>query len=219
MRGPARVERVRAALEVAGVDAVHLCPHHVLYGLNPACAEPDEQADAADHLLALARLATELGIPTVHVQPGWSVVGEARAAARARAVQAFDVLLGSKPPGVRLLIEPLEPGLTDLASTPAQARRFVEDVDGEMGILVDTLQSARAGLGQREALEGAGDLLEAVHVADTDRLPPGEGTLDLRETFDTLDDLGFDGLVSVEVWGDDAASLARRSREGLDALL
>jgi transposase-like protein len=66
-----------------------------------------------------------------------------------------------------------------------------------------------------------GEHLVHLHLADTDRLPPGQGSLSFQPMFDKLDDVGYDGHYTAEIFGGhlnaDEAALA--ARENLQAML
>ncbi|ANE46198.1 hypothetical protein SY83_07845 [Paenibacillus swuensis] len=48
------------------------------------------------------------------------------------------------------------------------------------------------------SLKGAADLITHVHLADSNRLPPGQGHCDFRKAFLTLKEIGFTGYMAVE---------------------
>ena len=48
------------------------------------------------------------------------------------------------------------------------------------------------------ALVEAGEMLAYVHLADSQRLEPGQGHLDFASVFDGLHRLGYDGWASME---------------------
>ena len=57
-------------------------------------------------------------------------------------------------------------------------------------------------------------------IADADRVWPGDGVAPLRQTFETLREIGFDGFVSLELfnpsyWQGDALQTAKTGREKL----
>jgi len=49
-----------------------------------------------------------------------------------------------------------------------------------------------------ESLRAAGDYVVYVHVADSNRMQPGRGHLDLRPGFAALKEIGYDGYLGVE---------------------
>ena len=48
------------------------------------------------------------------------------------------------------------------------------------------------------AIRNAGDKLVDFHVADNNRMPPGQGALDWELLVRTLEDAGYDGYITVE---------------------
>jgi sugar phosphate isomerase/epimerase len=60
-------------------------------------------------------------------------------------------------------------------------------------------------------------------IKDSDRIYPGDGVAPLREVFQTLDAIGFDGYLSIELfnptyWQQDARSVARTALEKMKAV-
>jgi D-psicose/D-tagatose/L-ribulose 3-epimerase len=48
------------------------------------------------------------------------------------------------------------------------------------------------------AIRNAGDKLVDFHVADNNRMPPGQGAIDWELLVRTLEDVGYDGYLTVE---------------------
>ena len=80
---------------------------------------------------------------------------------------------------------------------------MVGPLDRSVGMRFDT---GHAALGHHwdRFIELAGDRLVHVHVNDNrgqfdDHLPPGEGTIDWRHIRETLEQVGFDGWIVLEL--------------------
>jgi sugar phosphate isomerase/epimerase len=99
--------------------------------------------------------------------------------------------------GAVLLFEPLNRYEDHMVNTVAQAAELVRDLPG-VRILADTYHMNIEEDDPCEALRGAGDLLGAVHLSDSNRHQPGTGHVPFAEIVRTLRDIGFDGVLSVE---------------------
>src|SRR5919108_588484 len=56
----------------------------------------------------------------------------------------------------------------------------------------------------------AGDYIQHMHIADSNRLPPGQGHIDFAPSLAALREIGFDGCVALEcnIEGDARIALA-----------
>jgi len=101
--------------------------------------------------------------------------------------------------GVRVVIEPLNRGESNVFNSVAEADEFNQSRDlSGIGVLADLYHIAVEG----ETYDGmiaAGDRLGHVHVADADRSAPGEGApTDYTGFFQTLYRMGYAGTISIE---------------------
>ncbi|MFH1609856.1 MAG: sugar phosphate isomerase/epimerase family protein [Candidatus Bipolaricaulota bacterium] len=102
-------------------------------------------------------------------------------------------------PKVRLALEPLNRYESRLLNTVAEALPVVDQVGAEnLGLLLDTFHANIEESGIGEAIRASGDRLFHVHLADSNRWPPGHGHLDFRAVWDALSDVGYDGSLVLE---------------------
>jgi sugar phosphate isomerase/epimerase len=102
-------------------------------------------------------------------------------------------------PRVRLAVEPLNRYDSRLLNTVAEALAVVDAVGAEnVGLLFDTFHANIEEPEIGEAIRAAGDRLAHVHLADSNRWPPGHGHLDFRAVWDALDDIGYGGNLVLE---------------------
>lgn len=213
-------ERERAdiadAVDDAGMTVANVCSHFPPLGLNLGAPDEAERAAARSYLRGVAELAAAVDAPYFHVVPGWSVGGQPAADARELAVTEIDRALAEANYGDAVpLIEPLRFHECDVAHTAEQALAIVDELSVDAGVLLDTFQMADGTANPVDEFDAVGDELCMVHFADTDRQPPGDGGVPWELVFDALDGIGFDGPVSVEIWGDNPDELARASAAGL----
>ncbi len=99
---------------------------------------------------------------------------------------------------VRLALEPLNRFETYFLNRHDQALALAEDVGGNCGICLDIFHMNIEEADWAEAIRAAGDKLHAVHVADNNRMPCGQGAIDWAAFIGTLEEVGYDDFLTVE---------------------
>ena len=102
--------------------------------------------------------------------------------------------------GSRLFIEPINRYQNDVCVTVADALRLRQRIDSAaVFVMADVfhMNIEEADLGA--AIVAAGKWLGHVHLADSNRLEPGKGHLDLQPVFDALARIGYGGYASFEL--------------------
>lgn len=226
----------RCGLRVSNVNA--------FTGFFAACGQPggdtyhptwlEENAAArrlrVEHTIASIRLADALHARTVSLQPGGPLIGLATSPAQAG--ERFAEGLGQVLPvaralGVTLAVEP-EPGLLLQSTTEYRQwkRRFFPDeplvkMNFDVGhafcVGEDPASVARQMAGEYAHVHLEDIAASRVHQ----HLVPGDGAIDFRALFAALDDAGYDGWITVELYPflDDAAGVAKRAMRYLSRLL
>jgi sugar phosphate isomerase/epimerase len=181
------------------------------------------------HTIASIRLAVALGAGTVSLQPGGPTIGTAldREEAGRRFAEGIQAALpAAREHEVTLAIEP-EPGL--FIQTTAEYRQWKAKFFAEEPLVRMNFDVGHAFcVGEDPAAvarEMAGEFVH-VHLEDIaetrvhQHLVPGEGTIDFAALFAALDEAGYDGWVTVELYPflDDAAGVARRAMKNLSTL-
>jgi sugar phosphate isomerase/epimerase len=101
--------------------------------------------------------------------------------------------------GGRLIIEPINRYENSLSVRMADAIRYARIAASDrVRVMGDVfhMNIEEADIGA--ALESAGDLLAYVHLADSQRLEPGQGHLDFANVFGALARMRYDGWASIE---------------------
>jgi len=124
------------------------------------------------------------------------------------------------PRGVIFAIEGLRRPESNVINSFTEALQLARDVDRQsVRVLADIFHFVEEGEPFDDIRQGA-DWLVHVHISGDERRYPGYGRYPLRELFDVLIDVGYQGGVSIECrWGDDLASEALYAAGYLDALL
>jgi sugar phosphate isomerase/epimerase len=100
--------------------------------------------------------------------------------------------------GVRIGLEPLNRFETYFINRADQALALAEDVGGNCGVCLDIFHMNIEEADWAEAIRRTGDKLVDFHVADNNRMPCGQGALDWERLMQTLDEVNFQGCVTVE---------------------
>jgi sugar phosphate isomerase/epimerase len=172
--------------------------------------DADRRRTARDDLSLLVDLAGELGCGCV-VVPIWGrtrnlpniATGRTRQEDEALFVEAMSELATrAERAGSRLFIEPINRYQNDVCVTIADALRLRQRIGSPaVRVMADVfhMNIEEADLG--EALLSAGEWLAHLHLADSNRLEPGRGHLDLHPVFGALARLGYEGFASFELAG------------------
>jgi sugar phosphate isomerase/epimerase len=102
--------------------------------------------------------------------------------------------------GVHLAVEPINRYETNFLNTIQQALQFIEDIGMEnLCVLPDSFHMNIEEVSMPKALELAGEKIGYVHLADSNRLAPGQGHIDFNELAHVLQKVGYDGYISAEI--------------------
>ena len=104
------------------------------------------------------------------------------------------------PLGVSLIIEPVNRYEINFVNNLDQGAELLKKVDrSNVGLMPDVfhmnIEDAQIG----ESLIRHGELVFYIHLADSNRLAPGQGHLDFDDVFTGLQAANFDGWASIEI--------------------
>ena len=111
--------------------------------------------------------------------------------------------------GVTIALEYLnrfEMYLTNTAADLAELVRAVEHP--RIRMMYDTFHAHIEERDPATALRACSDVLVHVHLSENDRSTPGTGQIAWTETFETIREIGYDGWVVIEAFGDSLPELA-----------
>jgi D-psicose/D-tagatose/L-ribulose 3-epimerase len=100
--------------------------------------------------------------------------------------------------GVRIGVEPLNRFETYFINRADQAVAMAKEVGGNCGVTLDIFHMNIEEADWRQAIRDTGDYLIDFHVADNNRMPPGQGELDWEAIVQELTGIGYDGFLTVE---------------------
>src|SRR5262249_29178292 len=203
---PERRRTLRAQAEDYGLKVIGL--HWLLAkteGLQLTAVSPAVRKKTAAYLVELARLCRDLGGELmVFGSPAQRRVppGVSRAEATECAADTFrQAMPGIAECGIKLCLEPLSPPEADFINTCAEAVDLLGRVDHPAFVLhLDVKAMSTDEAPAPELIRRHGAKAGHFHANDVNRRGPGFGTTDFVPIFQALQDSGYAGWVSVEVF-------------------
>ncbi len=195
--------RVRKLLGDAGLAASSVCPS---FTAGRDLSHPDAQVrkNAVDYVRGVAELAHAVGAPAIIVaptaylrtQPVADPEDEWRWAVESvRSVGEYAASLG-----VNLALECWNRYGTYMLNRLEQGVRMWRESGLENGgIMADTYHMNIEERSLPEAIRKARELLNHVHLSDSNRLAPGWGHIDFEEVLRTLQEIGYRGYLAFEL--------------------
>jgi len=115
--------------------------------------------------------------------------------------------------GVTIALEYLNRFEMYLTNTAADLAALVREVDHpRIRMMYDTFHAHIEEKDPRTALRDCADVLVHVHMSENDRSTPGAGQVAWEETFAGLDEIGYDGWIVIEAFGDALPELASAAK-------
>jgi len=104
----------------------------------------------------------------------------------------------AKQKNVRVGIEPLNRFETYLLNRADQALALAEAIAPDCGVCLDAFHLNIEDADMHASIRKAGKRLVDFHIADNNRMAPGQGALDWSKIVATLKSIGYDGALTVE---------------------
>lgn len=168
-------------------------------GNNPASLLPEERTATIAHYKEVVDLAHDLGADRVLYICGWRSHGTGFDQAWDWTRSALnDIAAYAQDRGVGISIEPTSAD-SNLVDTPAQALKLRAEVGlPNLKVMFDTYHALYRNEVSSDYVFEMAEHLDHVHFADTNRLPPGEGTVDWIGVMTALRQIGFGGYLTME---------------------
>jgi sugar phosphate isomerase/epimerase len=175
---------------------------------HPSWIEEDKHAREVrmQHTTDCIRLAKKIGAKHISTEPG----GPAPPSADPRYLQKIflaglaRVAKVAEEEGVQVLVEP-EPGL--LIENSRQFKGFMKNINSDhIGLNFDIGHFYCVNEDPEKLVHELSDYIGHFHLADIagsrvhNHLIPGRGSIDFRPVLDAMDDIGYDGFVTVELY-------------------
>ena len=174
-------------------------------------------------------LANELGAPLINVLTGHALYGTSRKQAMRWTMEALHKLTAvAEKNKVVMGLHPQYISESPLMMTVDDALEMIEDLKSKyVKIIFDTAQQNISNRNFEDDLRKCGKYLCYVHAADNDGVTwthdaCGKGTVDWPGVIHVLNEMDFDGYISVQAWSPlsvDADSVMRESKEYLESLI
>jgi sugar phosphate isomerase/epimerase len=213
-------------LPVSNVNAFTLFACGDTYHPTWIESDPRKRQQRINHTLNCIDLAGEFGAKTISLQPGGPLIGTSLSrddAARLFAEGIAQVLPRAKAKNLILAIEP-EPGLfiENAAEYLEFKNRFFKN-DSEVQMNCDLGHLFCVGDDPADVVRRLADHIAHVHLEDIGKnrvhqhLTPGKGVIDFPEIFRALNDIHYEGWVTVELYPYEttAAGVAKAAWEHL----
>jgi sugar phosphate isomerase/epimerase len=211
--------------EIAGTFARHnleICAvgtalFAILGGMTLLDPDAARAARARDHLFQVIGFASAVGAPLLTIggfRGRFSALG---AEGRSRFIE---IMRGAgdyaAEKDVRIVLEPINRYQSDGIASVAEGLQFLSDLHHEsLGLLIDTCHMTMVESSWTEPfrqVNHSGKLWH-VHLAESNRLPPGNGLVDFSAVLGVLKEIGYDRHLTIEVFAQPDPDTA--ARQGL----
>lgn len=217
-----RLESLQNALDENDLGVSSICP--IMGGgpgMNPASPLEEERQAAIDHYSGCLRVADAVDCPVVIFVGGWRLADQRSEDAWNNMRSTLEEIVPvAEKHDVDLSLE-ATPNVTNVLETCQDSLKLHDEVPSDnVGTMFDTFHAAVRGESPAGYVEELGDTLNHLHLSDTERKVPGEGTLGFQPMFDMLDDIGYDGAYALEIFGQhlDPDEAAYRSLEAVEEM-
>jgi predicted hexulose-6-phosphate isomerase len=218
---------LRRAIANSGVRVMTMClSAHRKYPLGSHSVETRRRGE--DILYKAIEFASDIGLRVVQVM-GYDVFYETSdEETEANFMEGLHLgALWAGQAGMMLGLENLD---TPFVENLSMALAIIREINSPwLRLYPDMGNLAAAGYSPSEELKLAKDQLLGIHVKDAlpkiiRGVPFGEGIVPFRDTFKTLAEIGFWGMLGIEIWGqmhdnDDPIASAAFARQFLDTLV
>jgi len=190
----------RRGLSVSCISTGQVFAVGGLYFTHP---DPEARAKVVDVFAGLIDLASDFG-GLINVGRTRGFIGEGQSPTEAEALfieTAREICDQAAEQNVTIIIEPVNRYEINFVNNLDEGAELLAKVERpNLGLMPDVfhmnIEDAHVG----QSLARHGDLVKYIHLADSNRLAPGEGHLDFDDVFDGLARGGFDGWASIEIF-------------------
>ncbi|SFS00119.1 protein FrlC [Agrococcus baldri] len=200
------VRKLKGELDARGLRVACVTPEQIMYPVNFASADPAIIARTQRMFTNAAELCAELGGDLVFLTPGWGWEGEpVQDAQRRAAAQLHDIAEHAAGLGLRCVLEALQRHESNLGVGIEQLGAVLDAADAPaLGVALDTVAMATSGEGIDDYFSRFGDRVWHVHLVDGSpggHRAWGDGELPLVDYLTALRAVGYEGLLTPELFG------------------
>lgn len=209
------VSEAVAATRATGVPVAALCTAGVHDPLQEDAELRSERFAGLARLLAVADAVGANGVVSVPIRPSRGFPSKAALDAwvadlTAQAVHAFGEFAAALPAGrSAVFLEPLNRFEATFLRTVGHASEIARKVGNPRVLaLADLFHMNIEETDLGDPIRESGALLGHVHIADNNRLEPGAGGMEMRPAFRALQEIGYQGYISIECFSPGGAILS-----------
>jgi protein FrlC len=199
--GPERRREIKQVLDDNGIVVSAMLPAPGGGpGFNVASPSPEERRAAIEQYKDVAQLCADLGGKVLLYVAGWVVYGTEWKQAFAWSREALaEIGQTAADLGMTVVIEqnPADGNLLESADDGIEMMRAVDAPN--VKLMFDTIHAMYRNEVPTDYVYRMGGDLRYVHISDIDRLPPGQGRGDFIGLVQALEDIGYDGFLSMEI--------------------
>jgi RpiB/LacA/LacB family sugar-phosphate isomerase len=190
----------RYGLSLAAIATGQACADA---GLCLSASEEKIVHETVEHLQAIISFAADFGAPVIIGGIRGKLTGTRtdQNIQRGIAVEAIrECAAYSAKHGVALLIEPINRYETNFVNSSFDGLELLEEIGmPNTKLLLDTFHMNIEEVNIFEAFQNVGDYLGYVHLADSNRLAPGQGHIDFTKVFQALSSVVYQGYISAAI--------------------
>ncbi len=202
------VRRLRQELDARELRLYCVTPEQIMYPVNVASDDPVIVEHTTRMFRNAAELCAELEGDLLFLTGGWGWEGEPIEAARERSAERIhEIAEYAEALGLRCVLEGLQRRESNLDVGLEQLGNLFDAADApNLGIALDTVAMATSGEAIPDYFARFGDRVWHVHLVDgkpSGHLAWGDGELPLERYLTELREVGYDGLMTAEIFGAD----------------
>jgi len=195
------VDRVKRLAEKFGlsIPAVGTGPTYTIYGLSLSSPKKRIRERAIERIKGYLEIGRRLNSPVI--------IGSVKGKPKDRR-RGFKNLKSSlricaeyaEETETRILIEPLNRYESTMVNTLKEAIKLKNELcSKKVGVMADTFHMNIEEKSIYDSIIEADGYLEHIHIADSNRLAPGDGHLDFNRVMIALDKIGYCSFLSAEI--------------------
>jgi len=169
---------------------------------NLAAKDPAQRAKSVQYVTSVVQMVSELDGEIITIVP--ATVGKVVPDSTPESEWAWvrdglkEVYQLAERLGIRMAIEPLNRFETYFINRADQALAMADAVGAKCGVCLDAFHMNIEEKDFLAVIRNTGNRIYDFHVADNNRLAPGQGTLDWKAIVKTLKSAGYDGALTAE---------------------
>jgi protein FrlC len=169
-------------------------------GFNAASPSAEERRYTIEHYKKVVELCAQWGGTTVLYVAGWRIFGTPQEQAWEWSREALrEIAATAAGYGVTLAVEPTSMDSNLVESCDGALRMMRETESPNVKVMFDTIHAMYRNEVPSDYVYEMGEHLHHIHLADTDRLPPGAGRGDFVSVIRALREIGYQGYVTMEI--------------------